>query len=137
VPEDETLAEAFWAVARRLRHLTHETVAPLGVTPAQARAVNVLTRQGSMRLSDLALHLRIAARSATDVVDALEGLGLATRTPDPSDRRATLIALTSTGKDVAEALHTARLQETKAFFSTLDEADRQALASILGRLRQP
>ena len=79
--DDETLAEAFWSVARRLRHLTHDTVTPLGVTPGQARALGVLRRHGEMRLSDLAYHLRIVPRSATEVIDALEELGLVGRSP--------------------------------------------------------
>ena len=135
MPEDETLGEAFWAVAGRLRHLTHETVMPLGVTPAQARALGVLGRHGQMRLSDLALHLRIAARSATEVADALQDRALAERTPDPDDRRATLIQLTTAGKELAGALRSARVQETTAFFSVLSERDRHSLADILAKLR--
>ena len=44
-----------------------------------------------MRPSALAEHLHIAARSATEVVDALEARGLVAREPDPDDRRATLV----------------------------------------------
>ncbi|MGH7748194.1 MAG: MarR family transcriptional regulator, partial [Candidatus Dormibacteria bacterium] len=56
--KDESLAEAFWSVARRLRHLSREALAPWDVTPSQSRAVGVLARRGTMRLSELALHLR-------------------------------------------------------------------------------
>ena len=44
-----------------------------------------------MRPSVLAERLHIAARSATEVVDALEERGLVERGPDPDDRRATLV----------------------------------------------
>ncbi len=135
-PDDETLSEAFWAVARRLRHLTHDTVTPLGITPGQARAVNVLRRHGEMRLSDLSHHLRIAPRSATEVVDALEAAGLLTRSPDPADRRATLVTLTPAGDDVAEQLAAARSAEADAFFARLTDTDRTTLAAILRTLRQ-
>jgi DNA-binding MarR family transcriptional regulator len=134
--DDETLAEAFWSVARRLRHLTHDTVTPFGITPGQARALGVLGRHGGMRLSDLANHLRIAPRSATEVVDALQEHGLAQRTPDPEDRRATLVALTDEGQRVGQAVRSARSVEADAFFSRLSEADRDALSRILGTLRQ-
>lgn len=136
VPDDETLAESFWSVARRLRHLTLETVTPLGVTPAQARAVNILHRHGPMRLSDLAGHLRIAARSATGVVDALQERELVLRSPDPEDRRATLVTLTRRGERVADDLRSARVAEADAFFSTLSPDDRESLSRVLRALRQ-
>lgn len=132
---DETLAETFWGVARRLRHLTKEALAPWDVVPSQARALGVLLRHGTMRLSELSDHLHIAARSTTEVVDALAERGLAERRPDPHDRRATLVALTPEGRRVGEAIRGARAAEAEAFFTVLDDADRAALARILRRLR--
>ena len=133
--EDETLAEAFWSVARRLRHLTHHTVSPFGITPGQARALGVLRRHGGIRLSDLAEHLRIAPRSATEVIDALQELGLAERSADPADRRATLVTLTAEGEQVSAAVQAARGAEAEAFFGRLSDADRDALARVLRELR--
>lgn len=133
--DDETLAEAFWSVARRLRHTTHDTVAPFGITPGQARALGVLRRHGGMRLSDLAEHLRIVPRSATEVIDALQEHGLARRSPDPADRRATLVTLTAEGERVGAAVRSARRTEAEAFFGRLSDGDRDALARILRTLR--
>ena len=81
---DAGLAELFWGVARQLRHLTHETLEPIGITPGQSRAVAVLMRHGVMRLSELSEHLRIAPRSTTEVVDGLQERGLVERRPDPA-----------------------------------------------------
>ena len=134
-PDEETLAEAFWAVARRLRHTTHEIVTPLGVTPGQARALGVLRRHGEMRLSEVAHHLRIAPRSGTEVIDGLEELGLVARSPDPADRRAVLVALTDAGAELAAAIGAARAQEAEVFFARLDDDDRATLARILRSLR--
>ena len=77
---DETLAEAFRSVARQLRETSQETLAPWDITPSHFRALRVLKRHGVMRLSDLSEHLHIAARSTTEVVDALESRGLVRRT---------------------------------------------------------
>jgi DNA-binding MarR family transcriptional regulator len=132
--DDETLAEAFWSVARQLRYTTHEMVTPLGVTPGQARALGVLRRHGEMRLSDLAHHLRIAPRSATEVIDGLEERGLVERSPDASDRRAVLVALTEAGIETAAAIRAARAREAEVFFARLDAADRDHLARILRAL---
>ena len=133
--DDETLAEAFWSVARRLRHLTHDTVTPLGITPGQARALGVLRRHGGMRLNELSEHLRIVPRSTTEVIDALQDRGLAERTPDPVDRRATLVTLTAEGTELGEAVRSARRAEAEGFFGRLSDSDREALTRILRTLR--
>jgi DNA-binding MarR family transcriptional regulator len=133
--DDESLAEAFWAVARRLRHRTRETLSPWDVTPSQSRALDVLMRHGESRLNVLAEHLRIAARSATEVVDDLEHRGLAERRPDPADRRATLVTLTPAGAETGKAIRAARQAEADRFFGTLSDADRTELSRILQSLR--
>ena len=132
---EETLAEAFWAVARRLREVSAETLAPWDITPAHWRALRMLGRHGTMRLSELSDHLRIAPRSATEVVDALEHRGLVRRRPDPGDRRATLVELSEQGSRVLDAVRAARGSETERLFGRLSQADRAQLARILGRLR--
>jgi DNA-binding MarR family transcriptional regulator len=130
---DETLAEAFWAVARRLRDTSQETLAPWDITPAQLRALRMLRRHGVMRLSELSDRLRIAPRSATEVVDALESRGLAGRRPDPGDRRATLVEVTDGGGSVLDAI---RGSEAERVFARLSPTDRSHLARILRKLRE-
>ena len=132
--QQEGLSDAFRAVARRLRIQTQRALAPWEVTPAQARALGVLTRHGSLRLGALSEHLHIAPRSATEVVDALEERGLVERRPDPADRRATLVALTVRGSEVADGIRAARAAEAEEFFAHLAPDDRAALARILAEL---
>ncbi|WP_319462369.1 MarR family winged helix-turn-helix transcriptional regulator [Micromonospora sp. RTP1Z1] len=132
--DQESLAEAFWGVARRLRHLSRETLEPWQITPGHARALTVLMRHGVMRLSALADHLNIAARSTTEVVDGLEERGLVERRPDPQDRRATLVALTNEGTRVGTAIRSARDADAERFFGDLSPTDRADLARILRTL---
>jgi DNA-binding MarR family transcriptional regulator len=132
---DETLSEAFWSVARQLRHTSQETLAPWDINPSQLRALRVLMRRGGMRLSQLSDHLHIAARSATEVVDALETRGLVERRPDPDDRRAALVTLTEHGTSVLDAIRAARGNENERAFSRLSQTDRDHLARILRKLR--
>jgi DNA-binding MarR family transcriptional regulator len=132
---DETLSEAFWAVARQLRHTSQETLAPWDISPSHLRALRVLMRHGVMRLSELSDHLHIAARSTTEVIDALETRGLLERRPDPDDRRATLVALTEHGTSVLDAIRAARGTETERAFGRLSQTDRAHLARILRKLR--
>ena len=71
-----------------------EALADWEVTPGQARALRVLAGADGMRPSALADALRIAPRSATEVVDALEERGWVRREPDATDRRATRLVPT-------------------------------------------
>jgi DNA-binding MarR family transcriptional regulator len=86
-----------------------------------------------MRLSELSDRLRIAPRSATEVVDALEKRGLVERRPDPGDRRATLVEVTDDGSSVLDAI---RGSEAERVFGRLTPADRSHLARILGQIRE-
>lgn len=133
--DGDDLAEAFWAVTRRLREKSLETLAPWDITPAHWRALRVLRRHGVMRLSELSERLHIAPRSATEVVDALEGRGLVRRRPDPGDRRATLVEVTEPGAEMLEAIRGASGVEAERVFSRLSPADRAELARILRQLR--
>jgi DNA-binding MarR family transcriptional regulator len=133
---DEPLVEAFWALSRRLRALAREALAEWDVTPSQARALGVLRRCGPLRLGDLAEHLRIAPRSATEVADALEERALVDRRPDPADRRATLVALTARGDEVAAGIRAARTSGAGSLFARLPAPDRAELARILAALRE-
>jgi DNA-binding MarR family transcriptional regulator len=132
---DESLADAFGAVARQLREKSAETLAPWDITPAHLRALRTLARHGTMRLSELSERLEIAPRTATEVVDALQARALVRRRADPSDRRATLVEVTEHGTDVLAEIRATRGTEAGRVFGRLSAADRAELTRILGELR--
>ena len=129
------LVDAFWTVARRLRHTSAEALARWELTPSQARALSVLARHGEMRPGELARHLRIAPRAATEVVDDLAERGLCERVPDPHDRRATLLRLTGPGVRAAEGVKASRGEQAEVLFGHLSSVDRAELTRLLGALR--
>ena len=135
---DESLSDAFWAVARQLRETSQETLAPWDITPAQFRALRVLRRHGVMRQSELSDRLKIAPRSTTEVIDALQARDLAGRRPDPDDRRATIVALTPAGQIAFARLLEGYRWLARDLVSGISEAEqRQALGvleHVAGRL---
>jgi DNA-binding MarR family transcriptional regulator len=132
---DESLADALGAVARQLRDKSAETLAPWDITPAHLRALRMLSRHGTMRLSELSERLQIAPRTATEVVDALQARDLARRRADPADRRATLVEVTDHGAGVLAEIRATRGTEAGRVFGRLSAADRADLARILAKLR--
>ncbi len=138
------LGELFHTAFRGLRRTWAEQLAPWELTPHQWRALMTLLRRGpeaagtgepgALRLKDLAERLRIAARSATEVVDQLEAKGLARRDPDPTDRRATLIVATDEGRQLFADIRAERRDKSNEYFARLPAQDRTELARILGQL---
>lgn len=138
-PSDDpaTLGDLMHAAFRGLRGRWLTQLAPFDLTPHQYRALNAVARNtegGGMRLKELAEQLRIAPRSATEVVDQLQGKGLVVRGPDPSDRRATLISLTAEGTAMRDGVRRDRAREADEYFAALSAGDRAELARILGLL---
>jgi DNA-binding MarR family transcriptional regulator len=132
---DESLPDAFGAVARQLREKSAETLAPWDITPAHLRALRMLARHGTMRLSELSDRLQIAPRTATEVVDALQAQDLVGRRADPADRRAILVEVTDRGTSVLAEVRATRGPEAGRIFGRLDPADRAELARILSKLQ--
>jgi DNA-binding MarR family transcriptional regulator len=131
---DESLAEALTAIARQLRERSAKTLAPWDITPAHLRALRVLARHGTMRLSELSDRLQIAPRTATEVVDALQARDLVRRRADPADRRAILVEVTDRGAAVLAEIRASRGAEAGRIFGRLTPADRAELARILSKL---
>ena len=131
------LADVLMRAARGLRRGWHAGLEPSGLSPHQARALHVLGRTPSdegMRISELASGLRIAPRSATEVVDGLVDKGLAERGADPADRRAVVVRLTGAGTDTLAHADRARAQAAAELFGRLDAAERAELTRLLRRL---
>ena len=87
---------AVMRLSRRLRTQRVDTT----VTLTHLAALSTLRRHGPMSPGELAAHERVQPPSMTRVVVALEGMGLVSRTPHPTDGRQVVIALT----DAAETL---------------------------------
>ncbi|UNK44948.1 MarR family winged helix-turn-helix transcriptional regulator [Arthrobacter sulfonylureivorans] len=109
-------------------------MSPLGVAPSQARALRMLRHHGSLRLGELSERLRIAPRSATDIVDGLQERGWCVREPDPTDRRATVVVLTEAGREIGQAIRKVQVQHAEEYFAALSAAERSELSSLLGKL---
>lgn len=141
-PEAMDATQLLPLLARHLRHQRSQELEEFGLTPSQARAFAVVNRcldhGGELRLSALAERLRIAPRSATEVVDALQDKGLVRRVPSPGDRRAVAVEVTDAGAELRDqmrrVLGAARRARADDLFSTLDDEERERLTALLRKL---
>lgn len=79
-------------------------LAERGLTRARAWLIWQLHHEGPMTQRALSEILRVTPRNVTGLVDALEADGFVARTPHPTDRRATLLTLTTKGESAASEL---------------------------------
>ena len=100
------------AVMRFSRRLRNQRV-DQSVTLTHLAALSTLQRHGAMSPGELASHERVQPPSMTRVVVALEGMGLVTRSPHPTDGRQVVIDLTP----AAEALLGAEARAREAWLA--------------------
>jgi DNA-binding MarR family transcriptional regulator len=139
VNDDEILAIGreiglFFRRAERFHHAMH-----LGHAgrPLERAAYGVLARiasGGPERLSTLAKDLCVDLSTVSRQVAALEAVGLVRRTPDPSDRRASLIEATETGAEVFARNRQKWLGALGELLSDWTAAERQEFARLFARL---
>ena len=103
------------ALARLSRRLRRHELA--GLTPTQLAALSTIEKAGPMRLGDLAAAEGIAPSTLTRLVTALEDSGYVQRTADPSDARASTLAITAHGQ---EALERIRAENTLMLMASLE-----------------
>lgn len=131
---DGDLGWALGVVSRRYRERAMSAVEDL---PAGPRGYHVLAAvSGGHPRSQLALARRLGIDKTvmTYLLDELERAKLITRRPDPADRRARQVVITTRG---TRALTRAREQVAAAesdLLTDLDAGDIAALRDVLGRL---
>jgi DNA-binding MarR family transcriptional regulator len=104
------------------------------LTYPRLRVLEILHCQGPAKMKDLAGELEMTARNLTTLADSLEADALVRRVSHPTDRRATLLELTSTGIAAAECSLAPRLSEISALFDELPPAEQTQLRHSLATL---
>ena len=83
---------------RELVAVVSRDSATRGLSRTAAGTLSALDRYGPCRVSDLTRLEAVGQPAMTGLVQRLEATGLVSRTSDPSDRRATLVAITDAGR---------------------------------------
>jgi DNA-binding MarR family transcriptional regulator len=94
-----------------------------------------LAPDGRRRLTDLGARVLLTPSGISRLVDRLEAEGLVARAPDPSDGRATAVALTPAGWARLEAVHATHVAGIQRHFvARLRPAELRALAAAWRRI---
>jgi DNA-binding MarR family transcriptional regulator len=130
----EQLGERYLAVHHRMFRAVNDEMSGCGLSIARTKVLRRLSQQGPVRQNALATDFGLSPHSITDIVDGLERLGLAERRPDPTDRRAKLVAITEAGEACLEVANVTRERALDQIFGVLSEEDRVALLRLLNSL---
>ena len=116
-------------LSRHLRTLFNARVTAHGLTYPRARVLFRLARRSGMTQKTLAAELELEQPTVVRLLDRMEALGLIDRVPDPADRRAKQIVLTTHGTEQAALVTGISETMRDELFSGLPEAElRQAVA---------
>jgi DNA-binding MarR family transcriptional regulator len=92
-------------------------------------------REGSMRVGDLARALLLTVGGTSKLVDRIERVGFIAREPDPDDRRASRVALTTAGRrKLTAALKTYEAEMAGILGGALSPQEQQQMNVYVSRL---
>jgi DNA-binding MarR family transcriptional regulator len=133
-PDDEALLRELGHLIRQLTRRIGGADDGLAMTATQRIALVELGEEGPVRLNDLAKRMGTSTPTASRSVDALETLGLVTRAPESSDRRALSIDVTARGRALLDERLSRAAQAFEPAAATLTAADRRELLALLRRM---
>jgi DNA-binding MarR family transcriptional regulator len=94
-----------------------------------------LEREDSMRVGDLARGLRITVGGTSKLVDRIEQAGLIAREPDPDDRRASRVALTTAGKrKLSAAIKSYESEVSSILGGVLNPEEQRQMSNYVSRV---
>ena len=134
-PSAAELVEALLTLSQAIRRRHNARLATFDSSVPRARLLRAMLELGTPRMSDLAAHLGLTARTITTAVDSLEGEGLLARRPAPGDRRAILVELTPAGRAHIEDWQTFQRQLSEEVMAPLNATERRQLLKLLERIR--
>jgi len=94
-------------------------------------ALDRLTSEGPLRVSELAAREAVSQPGVTMLVNRMVDAGYAERVPDPTDRRASLVRITSAGRALLVERRALRARVLRSRLTQLDESDQQTLLAAL------
>jgi DNA-binding MarR family transcriptional regulator len=147
-PDLDVAALALVARLFRTAHMADavlgQQVAAHGLQPGWFDLLAALRRTGepyALTPTQLMRTMMLSSGGMTKRLDRLADAGLVERTPDPNDRRGTLVRLTGRGKAMIDTLLPIHLANEQRLLASLSPAQQRTLdellRSLLADLEQP
>ena len=105
------------------------------ITLPQFLVLDLLNRQGLLKMTAIANHLGVSTAAVTGIVDRLFRDKYVTRLNDPKDRRVIKIAVTKRGGRVVGEITRHRKEMILKVFGMVSQAEREAYLRVLTRIK--
>lgn len=103
-------------------------------TMPQFRVLSYLY-ESPLTVSDIARRRRVSFQSAGELVQAMVERGWITRTPDPNDRRQSLLQLTDAGQQAYERAQNHMLERFSELLDSLSDDDKAVIRRAMSLLQ--
>jgi DNA-binding MarR family transcriptional regulator len=125
-----SLAAAAVAFADTFERWSNRKAVEAGASVPRLRLLYAVHCHGPQKMADLAGALGVTPRNVTALVDGLEAEGMVRRVPHSTDRRVTLVELTSNSDGVETQFETYQ-DSLASLFTGLNAADQKTLLRLL------
>ncbi|MEV3988062.1 MarR family winged helix-turn-helix transcriptional regulator [Streptomyces sp. NPDC049837] len=123
--------------ATRGRALVAEALAEEGMKMWHHAVLAAVAERGPVAQAELGRSLAIDPKDMVGILNDLQGDGLVTRTPDPTDRRKNAITVTADGTRRLRRCQAAADRANAELLAPLDPADRERFTALLERIVHP
>ncbi|MDD5428748.1 MAG: MarR family transcriptional regulator [Candidatus Omnitrophica bacterium] len=131
----ERISEIMPVISRRFYKKVTGEFFRMKVTMSQFVILEILSRDGESRMTDLARGIGVSTAAITGMADRLVRDGYAVRVSDPGDRRIIKVDLTSKGSKLVKKMRDHRKQIVSKIFGVLSEAEREKYLELLLTIR--
>lgn len=135
-PRADAAAERLHAVAVRMLRLVRGDARESGLSGPRLSALAALVSRGPLSLAGLAAAEQVTPPTMTRIVDGLVRPGLATRTPEPENRRRVRIVPTDEGRRLLDEGRRRRTQVVAGRLDRLAESERRAVERAIELLER-
>jgi DNA-binding MarR family transcriptional regulator len=118
----------------RAQRLLADGFAAFGLRPLHYRALAALDEHGELSQAELGRHLSLDRKDVTVALDSLAQRGLVERTPDATDRRRNVVALTDAGRELLPQLDRALESVQARVLAPFTEREAGQLRAMLAKL---
>ncbi|MFJ6392294.1 MarR family winged helix-turn-helix transcriptional regulator [Streptomyces sp. NPDC091972] len=131
----EQVGLSFLTLAYTLREqVDQHMLMSSGLSLSRTKVLRTLATCGALHQAQLAASLGQAPRSVTQIVEALERIGMVARTDDPEDRRRKTVSITDIGRTALRAAEEAGTHVLRQHFGRLEPQQLATLDTLLAHL---
>ena len=131
----DRLSEMIPAIMREVYKQESDKFYNIKITIPQLVVLEMLTRDGGSRMTDLARSINVTTAAMTGIVDRLVRDGYVIRSSDAKDRRVIKIRPTAKGARVAKSAIEQKKAILRKMFGVISQDDREEYLRILTIIR--